>query len=152
MAPEINPDPLADRDAAVALARHEIEEEHRLLRTAVYRLRHTRDLRALVPQLDSLRELLASHFAREEETDGLLAAVERVAPHKANQVGELFREHRELLADVEVLAAAARRYLEGPLAAVLDGVRDVTTRLHEHERIETDLFSEAVTEELGSSG
>lgn len=154
MAPKLNPDldPIADRDAAAAFARHEIEEEHRLLRAAVYRLRHTRDLRALVPQLEALRELLASHFAREEEADGLHAAVERVAPHKANRVGELLDEHRELLADVEVLADAGRRYLEGPLAAVLAGVRELTSRLHEHERAETDLFSEAVTEELGSSG
>lgn len=152
MAPERTPDPTADRDAAAALVRHEIEEEHRLLRTAVYRIRHTRDLRALVPQLEALRELLAGHFAREEASDGLHAAVERVAPHKVNQVGELFREHRELLADVEALASSAREYLEGPLAAVLDGVRDLTGRLHEHERAETDLFSEAVTEELGSSG
>lgn len=52
----------------------------------------------------------------------------------------------------EVLAASAREYLEGPLAAILEGVREVTTRLHEHERMETGLFSEAVTEELGSSG
>lgn len=152
MSPAMKPDPTAGRDEAADRARHEIEEEHRLLRTAVYRLRHTRDLRALVPQLEALRELLASHFAREEEADGLHAAVERVAPHKVNQVGKLFREHRELLADVEVLAAAAREYLEGPLAAFLDAVREVTSRLHEHERAETDLFSEAVTEDLGASG
>ena len=152
MAPKINLDPTADRDAAAALARLEIEGEHRLLRSAVYQLRHTRDLRALVPQLEGLRELLASHFAREEEADGLHAAVERVAPHKVNRVGELLLEHDELLAEVEALAASARAYLEGPLANVLDGVRELTSRLHEHERAETDLFSEAVTEELGSSG
>lgn len=152
MAPETKPDPTAGRDAAAARARIEIEEEHRLLRHAVYRLRHTRDMRALVPLLDELHQVLALHFAREEAADGLHLAVERVAPHKANQVDELFREHRELLAEVEALAASAREYLEGPLAAVLAGVRDITNRLHEHERAETDLFSEAVTEDLGASG
>lgn len=146
------PETMTAPDAAAARARHEIEEEHRLLRHAVYRLRHTRDMRALVPLLDELHQVLALHFAREEAADGLHFAVERVAPHKANQVDELFREHRELLAEVEALAASAREYLEGPLAAVLAGVRDITNRLHEHERAETDLFSEAVTEDLGASG
>ncbi|HEX6203156.1 MAG TPA: hemerythrin domain-containing protein [Thermoanaerobaculia bacterium] len=151
MTPETDPDaPPARATGATPDARQEIEAEHRLLRELVYRLRHTRDLRALVPQLDRLRALLVEHFAHEEGGDGLHAAVERTAPHKANQVDELFREHVEILAELDRLTAAAREYLEGPLADVLAGVREITTRLHEHERAETDLFAEAVTEDLGA--
>ena len=150
--PAAAPHPGDDRRTAAEAARHEIEEEHRLLRDAVYKLRHTRDLRALVPQLEDLHALLLRHFAREEAADGLHAAVERTAPHKVNRVEELFREHRELLAEVAALRAAAREYLEGPLATVLAGIREVAGKLHQHEVAETDLFAEAVNEDLGTAG
>lgn len=142
--PHVPADPPTDS------ARREIEEDHRFLREAVYKLRHTRDLRALVPQLEDLRGLLARHFAREEAADGLHAAVERAAPHRVNRVDELFREHGEILSDVEALLSATRELVAGPLATVLAGVRRVAGKLHEHEAAETDLFGEAVVgDDLG---
>ncbi|HSL85083.1 MAG TPA: hypothetical protein VLF66_20095 [Thermoanaerobaculia bacterium] len=136
-------------ESPAAVARREIAEEHRALRTLLERLETTADLQILLPRLDELRRLLALHFAREEAPDGLHRVVDSSAPHLVVSVQGLFEEHRECLAEIERLAEEAHVIVEGPLAELRRGVSELCRKLHEHEAAETELLAGALYDDLG---
>ena len=130
-------------ESPAAVARREIAEEHRALRTLLERLETTADLQILLPRLDELRRLLALHVAREEAPDGLHRVVDSSAPHLVVSVQGLFEEHRECLAE------EAHVIVEGPLAELRRGVSELCRKLHEHEAAETELLAGALYDDLG---
>jgi len=134
---------------AAADARREIAAEHRQIRSLVAELETTRDLEELLPRLAGLRELLMSHFAREEAPGGLHRMVDRAAPRLAGPIQALFDEHRELLAHLDGLEERTRACLEGPVAASRGSAADLCRGLHEHEAAETELLAGALYDDIG---
>jgi hypothetical protein len=134
---------------ASAASRHEIAEEHRLLRRTLERIERTAELGALVAELGELRTLLVEHFAREEAPEGLHRVIDTSAPHLMASVQGLFDEHRECLETLDRLTEEARACLEGPVADVRRELGELCRRLHAHEAAETELLSGALYDELG---
>jgi hypothetical protein len=130
-------------------ARRRIDDEHRQLGELLRSLTHTRELGRLNLQLGELRELLIAHFAGEEGEEGLHAVVAEGASHRLPNLQHLFEEHRELLAQVERLAADAAELAAGPIARLHEGVLALAESLRHHEAVEEELFSEAFYRDIG---
>ena len=64
---------------------------------------------------------------------------------------QLFKEHREILEQVDALGAEVGAIVDGPWRKVRDGVSQLAETLRRHERDEEDLFSEAFYSDLGRS-
>ncbi len=133
-------------------AQGQIAEDHHDLRQAMVGLQQTTALERLIPQLADLRAELKEHFELEEGEDGLAQAIGESAPHHLNRLTKLFDEHIALLGAVDDLIARAQACIDGPVAEVFRDVGVLCTRLEEHEANETQLLTEAVFTDLGTSG
>lgn len=142
-----SPPPSPDPDRAERIA-----EDHHDLRQALAGLRGTSDLRSLVSQLTHLRADLKEHFDLEEGEDGLAQAIGESAPHHLNRLTKLFEEHVAFLETVDGIMKRVEECMEGPVADVLRDVAELCDRLEEHEADETQLLTDAVFTDLGTSG
>jgi len=133
-------------------AQGQIAEDHQDLRQALVKLRQTSELTLLLPQLARLRAELQEHFELEEGDEGLAQAIGESAPHHLNRLSKLFEEHVAMLAAVDGIIDQAEVCLQGPVAAVLRDVTRLCGQLEEHEANETQLLTEAVFTDLGTSG
>lgn len=133
-------------------AQGQIAEDHHDLRRAMVELQRTTELNLLMPQLTKLRAELKEHFDLEEGEEGLAQAIGESAPHHLNRLAKLFDEHIALLDAVDGIIARAEACLDGPVAAVFHDVSGLCHRLEEHEANETELLTEAVFTDLGTSG
>ena len=141
--------PKPDRSAR---AQGQIAEDHHDLRQLLVELRQASDLRLLIPQLKRLRAELKEHFDLEEGEVGLAQAIGESAPHHLNRLTKLFEEHVALLDTVDGIIERAGECLDGPVADVLGDVTGLCTHLEEHEANETELLTDAVFTDLGTSG
>ena len=128
----------------------DIAAEHRELRERLDRLVTTTDLPVVIHELAGLRELLAEHFANEEQTDGLHTTVERTAPHLLPVLDHLLAEHVALLASADAAHAAAVACWRGPAAEVLHLVARLAAQLVAHEEGEETVLTESVYQDLGA--
>jgi hypothetical protein len=135
-----------------ARAQGQIAEDHHDLRQALVELRHTSELRLLIPQLTRLRVELKEHFDLEEGEDGLAQAIGESAPHHLNRLTKLFEEHVTMLEAVDGILKRAEDCLAGPVREVLRDVTGLCSHLEEHEANETQLLTDAVFTDLGTSG
>jgi len=133
-------------------AQGQIAEDHHDLRQALVKLRHTTELELLIPQLTNLRAELQEHFELEEGEEGLAQAIGESAPHHLNRLTKLFEEHVAMLAAVDGIIERAKACLEGPVAELCRDVTGLCGQLEEHEANETQLLTEAVFTDLGTSG
>jgi len=154
--PEVRTDmssqPSSSQPDRMQRAQGQIAEDHHDLRRALGRLRQTSELRLLIPQLTRLRTELQEHFELEEGEEGLAQAIGESAPHHLNRLTKLFDEHVTMLAAVDGIIERAEACLEGPVAEVLRDVIGLCSQLEEHEANETQLLTEAVFTDLGTSG
>lgn len=127
-------------------ALRQIQEEHAQLKKLLARINVTAELGSLLPLLEELRDLLTSHFAREEAEDALGPAVLR--SRLQNTAREILAEHGVFLKDLERLIEQGRQAFE-TRGAVLQGVEDLTRRLHEHEVKEDELILDLAETDLG---
>ena len=143
------PSPNPDRTER---AQGQIAEDHHDLRQALVELRQTSELRLLIPQLTRLRAELKEHFDLEEGEDGLAQAIGESAPHHLNRLAKLFEDHVALLEAVDGIIKRAEDCLDGPIREVLRDVTGLCSHLEEHEAYETQLLTDAVFTDLGTSG
>jgi len=141
--------PTPSEPLSAADTRQQIDDEHRHLNSLLVELTETSDLERVEPLLGALCDLLSKHFATEEAPDGLHEIVSARAAHRLPNLQQLFEEHREILARVERLRAAARECFDGPVRRVLHDVRALADTLREHEAEEEELFGEAFYIDLG---
>ena len=139
------------RVSADAEARQRIAEEHHALGELLDRLEVTSDPNLLALQLAELHRLLEAHFEREEGEDGLHDMVGDAAPHLLSHVQHLFDEHRLVTARLIELRGETQALIDGPLARLLVGARDLAARLRRHEEAENELVAGALYEDLGIS-
>lgn len=126
----------------------DIAAEHRALDKALEVLAGTDDPGELLPRLAKLRGLLEQHYAGEEAADGLPRLIGSNAPHLVASLQRIFDEHRQFLFDLEQLSAEARACVDRN-AELHRGIAGFVDRLHDHERRETSLVSDAVNTDLG---
>jgi len=127
-------------------AARQIREEHVRLKELLTRIDATGDLPGLLPLLEDLRDLLASHFAREEAEDAIGPAV--LSSRLQNVAQEILAEHGVFLRDLDRLIAQGKGALE-TRNAVFAGMEDLGRRLREHEAKEDDLILDLAETDLG---
>jgi hypothetical protein len=127
-------------------AARQIREEHVRLKKLLARIAATGELAALLPLLDDLRDLLASHFAREEAEDAIGPAVLR--SRLRNVAQEILAEHGVFLRDLDRLIEQGRQARE-TRDAVFAGTEDLSRRLHDHEVKEDELILDLAETDLG---
>jgi hypothetical protein len=135
--------------------------EHDALVVAMHRLdaslacaapgRERQWARRVSDDFDRVREALARHVASTEGSSGLFAEVERGRPTMASRLGELKRQHAELLAAAEALAGAAREGDPLPdFRAIRRQAADLLFAVRHHHGEEVDLVYEAFWTDLGA--
>jgi hemerythrin-like domain-containing protein len=139
--PEPTP-PVADVSAYVLA-------EHRRLRELTHDLEAVADLHQLLLRVGEFRAALVTHFLDEEAVGGLYDTIRGMAPRQIGRLDQLQREHAQLLAQVDGLAAAARACLEGPVAQVLEQARALARRVRAHEAAEDDVLLDTLYTDLG---
>lgn len=144
--------PASPNPDRTARAKGQIAEDHHGLRQALVQLRGTTELKLLIPQLTRLRAELKEHFDLEEGEDGLAQAIGESAPHHLNRLTKLFEEHVAMLEAVDGIIKRAEDCLDGPVREVLQDVTGLCSHLEEHEANETQLLTDAVFTDLGTSG
>ncbi len=107
---------------------------------------------AILASLDQLLALLPEHFARDEEgPDGIFGELRSIRPALDPQLGDLEREHREILRDLEALRAEACE--PGCEDAHIQERRAACARrIREHEDAEDRLALETYFLDEGGSG
>ena len=145
------PSRATDRGAStLPAAAADIAAEHRELRARLAGLVGTTDVPVLIRELAALRPLLAAHFAREEEADGLYAAVEGAAPHLLPALDALLGDHAALLAEADAAHDAAVACWHGPVADLLHLVARLAAHLATHEEGEEAVLTESLYQDLGA--
>jgi len=139
--------------------RDQIAADHHNLRVTIDQLLQVSDqliqvseLPLVIAQLRRLRAELVDHFKLEEGADGLAQAIWETTPNSLNKLTGLFEEHGEFLDTIEELIDQTNACLNGPMAEIHSGIRELCTRLEEHEVTETELLFDAVFTDLGTSG
>jgi len=132
--------------------RNQIAADHHNLRVTIDQLLQVSELPLVIAQLRRLQTELVDHFKMEEGADGLAQAIGETAPNSLNKLSRLFEEHTEFLDTIESLIDQTNLCLNGPMAEIHQGIRELCTRLEEHEVTETELISDAVFTDLGTSG
>ncbi len=130
----------------------QIAEDHHNLRQALAHIGTITDIAVLLPALEKLYRALEDHFALEEAADGLTQTIGDSAPHHLNRLDRLFEEHKTLLGTLSGIMQKGRTCLDGPVAEVLGDVKSLSDALHAHEVTETELLTDAVYTDLGTSG
>lgn len=132
--------------------RDQIAADHHNLRVTIDQLLQVSELPLVIAQLRRLRAELVDHFKLEEGADGLAQVIGETAPNSLNKLTRLFEEHGEFLDTIEELIDQTNACLNGPMAEIHSGIRELCTRLEEHEVMETELILDAVFTDLGTSG
>ncbi|HMB67831.1 MAG TPA: hemerythrin domain-containing protein [bacterium] len=127
-------------------AARQIREEHARLKELLARIGATGDLPGLLPLLEDLRDLLASHFAREEAEDAIGPAV--LSSRLRNLAQEILAEHAVFLRDLDRLIEQGREARE-TRDAVFSGMENLSRRLREHEAKEDELILDLAETDLG---
>lgn len=112
--------------------------------------RDVEPLRRLAAEIDSFRERLEEHFAREER-EGLFQAVQDALPGATAAIHQLGSEHERLAGILQMARIHAQRGEPceiGPLRADLDRFLEM---IREHERKEEALLARALEEEARSA-
>lgn len=131
---------------------HAIDQQHHDLRALVERVMQTRDLSRLAPLLEQLRAELATHFALEEGTDGLVETITEYAPRHLRHLERLMDEHQAFLDVLDELIQRCRGLADGPAAVLFADLDQLAKGLREHEVAETSLLTESVLRDLGGGG
>lgn len=139
-------------DSADQIRRDQIDAEHHNLRESMVQLREAPDLPLIIAHLMRLRDELVEHFKLEEGDDGLAQAIGETAPNALNTLDRLFHEHDEFLTAIDGLIHRANDAMEGVASDLKSDIRTLCTRLEQHEATETELLSDAVFTDLGTSG
>jgi hypothetical protein len=132
--------------------RDQIAADHHNLRVTIDQLLQVSELPLVIAQLRRLRAELVEHFKLEEGADGLAQAIGETAPNSLNKLGRLFEEHGEFLETIQELITQTNTCLNGPMAEIQNGIRKLCADLEGHEATETELISDAVFTDLGTSG
>ncbi len=132
--------------------RDQIAADHHNLRVTIDQLLQVSELPLVIAQLRRLRTELVDHFKLEEGADGLAQAIGETAPNSLNKLNRLFEEHGEFLGTIEELITQTNACLNGPMAEIQNGIRKLCSDLEAHEVTETELISDAVFTDLGTSG
>lgn len=127
-------------------AARQIRREHEQLKKLLARITATTDLATLLSLLEDLRDLLRSHFAREEAEDAMGPTV--LHSRLQNMAREILAEHGVFLKDLDRLIAQGRQAQE-TRDAVLAGTEELARRLHEHEVKEDELILDLAQTDLG---
>jgi len=101
-----------------------------------------------------LRDQLAMHFSL-EEAYGYFEDAVSTAPHLCKRAEQLRGEHGQLYQQFCSLAEIAERLRyeglrDSEMSRLVDGYRDFSLRLYEHEANETELILAAVNDDLGA--
>jgi hypothetical protein len=128
--------------------RSELIREHERIESTLRALEAARDPSSACASLDELHRQLETHFEREENAGGLLAAIGGNAVSLLPQVNLLFDEHRELATLIERLRERCQR-LVAEEAEVRGESLALIERLRDHEQRESALFVTAVYTEHG---
>lgn len=123
--------------------------EHRKIMELTQRVETAPDLVELISRLGEFRSLLESHFSGEEAGDGLYDSIRAIAPRHYGRLDQLEKDHRGFLAEIEKITERARGCLEGPVAEILRGARELTRRLADHEATENQLLFDTIYMDLG---
>jgi hypothetical protein len=132
--------------------RDQIAVDHHNLRVTIDQLLQVSELPLVIAHLRRLHTELVDHFKLEEGADGLAQAIGETAPNSLNKLSRLFEEHGEFLATIDKLIVETNACLNGPMAKIQGGIRTLCTQLEAHEVTETELISDAVFTDLGTSG
>ena len=132
--------------------RDQIAVDHHNLRVTIDQLLQVAELPLVIAHLRRLRTELVDHFKLEEGADGLAQAIGETAPNSLNKLSRLFEEHGEFLNTIDKLIVQTNSCLNGPMAEIKGGIRTLCTQLEAHEVTETELISDAVFTDLGTSG
>jgi hypothetical protein len=152
-----------------ALAR-EARGEHDALLVAMHRLEAA--LAAAAPgreqawnarvlmDLGGVQECLARHVASAEAPDGLLAEIELARPNLARRVGQLRREHADLLQQANALQRRVEEFWCVEWTTEMDGCPDTAdirqqaarllSALRDHHAREADLIFETFYTDIGA--
>lgn len=132
--------------------RDQIAADHHNLRVTIDQLLQVSELPLVIGQLRRLRTELVDHFKLEEGADGLAQAIGETAPNSLNKLTRLFEEHDEFLDSIEGLITQTNACLNGPMAEIHSGIRQLCADLEAHEATETELISDAMFTDLGTAG
>jgi hemerythrin len=138
-----------DRRSALTDAKDEFLDEHRKIMEMTRQVETAPDLVELMSRLREFRSLLESHFSGEEAGDGLYDSIRAIAPRHYGRLDQLEKDHRAFLTEIEKIAERARACLEGPVAEILRGARELTRRLADHEATENQLLFDTIYMDLG---
>jgi hypothetical protein len=127
-------------------AARQIRDEHARLKELLTRIAATGELAGLLPLLEELRDLLTSHFAREEAEDAIGPAV--LNSRLGNVAKEILAEHGVFLRDLDRLLTQGREARE-TRDAVFSGTGELARRLREHEIKEDELILDLAETDLG---
>jgi hemerythrin-like domain-containing protein len=143
---------MADADdprSALSQAKEELLDEHRKVMEMTRRVETAPDLVELIRRLGEFRSLLESHFSTEEDGEGLFDTIRAIAPQHYGRLAQLEKEHRAFIGEIERIAERARACLEGPVADVMRGARELTRRLSDHEATENQLLFDTLYMDMG---
>lgn len=118
----------------------EVLDEHAELRDLGVQLAEARDLGILSGLLQRLRDLLQSHFAREEADPELRRVLEGAASPSTGAVASLVEEHHALLATLGDLVSRIEAGEDGSRASFEREVASLLKHLARHDARETELF------------
>lgn len=129
-----------------------IDAEHAAMIELLDRIERTESLPELSARLAELRELLHTHFAREEASDGMHQLVTDLAPRHLPHVQHLLDEHQVLRKDLVRLESKVMTFLAGPHREIVRATRAFSERLRKHEAHENEIFADAMYEIEGGQG
>jgi hypothetical protein len=94
---------MAHRSKLGAGTRNRLLDEHRTILRLAAQLGGVAGSEAMLRALDRLQPLLERHFREEEVQDGLFDAIRRHTPEREMAIAALSREHKAMLASVQLL-------------------------------------------------
>jgi hemerythrin len=125
-----------------------LREDHLRVHRLSERLKSSDDLPAMVSVLEELNAALVTHFAHEEEPEGLYDVVSVHAPQYKTPLGNLVNEHYRILAEVRELSQKARELLERSHEDLRGEAQRLADLLMDHESRE-DEIAEIVLRDSG---
>ena len=127
----------------------QVLDEHAELRDLLSRLEEARDVPVVGGLLDLLQALLAKHFRREEEADGVLRALAEGSVEQRGAAERFLDEHGVLSAQVGELAQRLRAGTVGAGPSVRDEIDALLQRLRRHDAAETQLLGVVLADRHG---
>lgn len=127
----------------------QVLDEHAELRDLLSQLGEAGDVRIVGGLLDRLQTLLAKHFRREEEAEGVLCALAGASVEHRDAVHRLIEEHGAIFAEVGGLAQRLQVGGIGPGSCVRNEIDSLLERLRLHDECESRLLNEVLASRQG---